>query len=201
MDIDKYLEQHTYTTLSSEGFMDGLRDFFATSNKGKDYKEITRNYTYNYGALQSMLLKAYGNDVWLNKQNWNKGEIDGKNILEYFGGVTDLLKVVTGAGVAFRKVHDEWFAAEGKYVQALEPIAKILQDGQLSDAAYDEALVKLKELKRGDALMTPVKQFPIGPRAIDPTAARKLPDPEPMTGKLPALTIDQVRAEIGRAHV
>ncbi len=183
MNIDKWLAENYHLNtetrisleelmVSEEGFFDKAKDFIfgklGKSMKGDDYKPVRLEHTYNFKATITAISRQYGDSIWLNRQNWNRDKIDGRDIYPYLGdiGPESLRDTILGAGTFCITVHEEWLAAVTAYFKDLRPVVEVLKSG-----LNDETLtVALKLLKRIPDISTyyknPPRTFPVGLRPI-----------------------------------
>jgi len=156
--------------LSQEGFFDPVKNFFGVgSNKGKDYKPVEQKHTYNNKALVTAIMRQYGNDQWLNKQNWVMGSVKASDVLPYLTmgqSRVDPNAILAQCNAFYIKVYTEWRTSLKAYYKSLQPVIKVLSKG-LTDEALIEAEALLKKIPVAEAFYKyPPRSFPVQSRPL-----------------------------------
>jgi hypothetical protein len=182
MDIRRWLEQNTtQSVISTEGILTDLKNLIADSigslkgdNKGHAYSLPTVSNTYNHAGLKRAFLEFYGNPAWLDKQKWNTGPIESKDIAGWLvvNGRIDAITTVKVASKSFLGTLDLWMMLLKNHHVNLQPAYQILAMEGVTDEAYVKIKAIVDKLSKPSSLLVTPKQFPVGTAVITRPDAR-----------------------------
>lgn len=171
-----------FMTISNEGIVEGIRQFFGLHNRGGDYVELEGKTGQALQNLTTQLARTYGNTDWLSKQSPVKGTVKADDLSKSVD-LSNIQGSLDAAASINMQINNAYTEAVRKVYTSLKPGLDLVGSAcNLTDEAFETLKQLVAETK-------PVSELYKGPASVKPLGSEATDKVEALsTDKMPELT-------------